>query len=180
MCYVNLSGIHTSSLCIWVPPLMEGLCYSASNAVRQIELRNGIMFNFYPGLPHLYIPVYVANNLCSHICLVPGTSEFLTPEQYIPKVSFIVPQHAQQLEQKNSLFSEHTYWDLTEYIADIVAREQGGNLKIVSTLHRRSFSSKEDSVSLLTAIEQESTCTPLNQTNVRLSLYQVTYVLKRT
>ena len=51
-----VDGIHASSLCI-----LNGStalqCLERNNAV---EIRNGIMFDFYPGLPHtVYVVLYV-------------------------------------------------------------------------------------------------------------------------
>ena len=40
---------------VWASPLTEVLCYSG-NAV---EICNGIMFDFYPGLPHIYKCIHI-------------------------------------------------------------------------------------------------------------------------
>ena len=42
-----------STQCIWALPLTEVLCYSTFEHSNAIKIRNGIMFNFYPGLPHI-------------------------------------------------------------------------------------------------------------------------------
>ena len=43
------TSIHELTQRVWAPPVTEVLRYSVSNAVM---LLNGIMFDFYPGLPH--------------------------------------------------------------------------------------------------------------------------------
>ena len=61
--YGNLLDIHASTQHIRALPLIEVLRYSALNTV---EIHNGIMLDFYPGLPHIH--TYCKHNL--HIRLV--------------------------------------------------------------------------------------------------------------
>ena len=46
-------GVHESTLCILVPPLMEVPCYSALNVITWSKY--AIEYDFYPGLPHVYM-----------------------------------------------------------------------------------------------------------------------------
>ena len=50
---IDLLGIHAPALCVWVLLLMEVLWYSASNMVMRSKYAIGIMYDFYPGLPHM-------------------------------------------------------------------------------------------------------------------------------
>ena len=51
-CYIDLSGIHVSTLCVSAPPLQGSAlqCFERGNVVK---LRYGIMFDFCLGLPHM-------------------------------------------------------------------------------------------------------------------------------
>ena len=50
--YIDLSGIHTSTLHAYDPPPLVGR-YSSLDVIH-----NGMMFDFYPGLPHIYLYIY--------------------------------------------------------------------------------------------------------------------------
>jgi len=54
---VNVSSIHEFTQRALASPVMEVLCYSASN-----QIRNGILFDFYPRLPHILTSMNPALN----------------------------------------------------------------------------------------------------------------------
>ena len=77
---------------IWALPLMEVLCYmqrfKCSNAVK---IRNRIMLDFYPGLPHIKFHLHATGLVCEthfyrNVPDLPGTS--------LRVVSFITPSPA--------------------------------------------------------------------------------------
>ena len=43
--------------------------FERSNA---IEIRNGIVFDFYPGLPHIYVCMYVCMYVYIYVCMYVG------------------------------------------------------------------------------------------------------------
>ena len=49
-------------------PLTEGLYYSTSNVVTQLKY-NGIMFDFYPGLPHIYLSLLCFDTVIAKSCM---------------------------------------------------------------------------------------------------------------
>ena len=46
--------VHASSLCIWAPPLTIFFVLQRFEHCNVVKLHNCIMFDFYPGLPHMY------------------------------------------------------------------------------------------------------------------------------
>ena len=57
MCCVNVSSIFEFTQHVWALPITELLCYKHFKRGNVFEIRNRIMFNFYPGLPHIYLHV---------------------------------------------------------------------------------------------------------------------------
>ena len=55
--FVDLLDIHVSTKHIWALPLMEVQRYGASKAAIANEIRNGITFDFYMELPHIWLPL---------------------------------------------------------------------------------------------------------------------------
>ena len=52
MRWVNVSSTYEFTQRVWAPPATEVQHYKCGNA---IAMCNGIMFDFYPGLPHMYL-----------------------------------------------------------------------------------------------------------------------------
>ena len=52
MCYVDLSGIGCNFAARMSPALSRNTALQRFECGNAVEIRNRIMFNFYPGLPH--------------------------------------------------------------------------------------------------------------------------------
>ena len=58
-CFIDARISNASTKCVWALPLMEVQRYGASKAADAIEIYDGITFDFYMGLPHIWVIILV-------------------------------------------------------------------------------------------------------------------------